>query len=395
MNKYILSVVIPTRNRQRFCLQAIKQILTINDSQLQIVIQDNSDDKSLKEMIDVDIVDSRVKYNYNATQLSFVDNFSEAIALSDGEYVSMIGDDDGVLPYIMDVVRSVKRNDLDALIPAVNSVYIWPNDKPIVKNAENGYLCLSYLSSGVKKVNLDKALEKLMYYGAQKYQKLNLVKLYHGIVKKECLEKVKEKAGNYFRGLTPDIYGAVSLSLVCKRVVKINIPVTISGICNNSGSNDSATGKHTGELKDAPHFKGHEGYEWDIKIPKIYSVETIWADTALHALNNFGVTKLYEQFNIATLSMYCLKNYKNYKKIILQHNKDNNVSKFSLAKMYVYVYVYDYAIRILKRILRKKGDVIKKYNIIDIKEAERVSMDEIGKQINMEKLIQSIDTLVI
>ena len=45
--KYLLSVVIPTRNRQKYAIDSILQIQRVTDERVQIVVQDNSDDSSL------------------------------------------------------------------------------------------------------------------------------------------------------------------------------------------------------------------------------------------------------------------------------------------------------------------------------------------------------------
>ena len=38
----LLSIVIPTRNRQEYCVAAVEQILTLNLNDVEVVIQDNS-----------------------------------------------------------------------------------------------------------------------------------------------------------------------------------------------------------------------------------------------------------------------------------------------------------------------------------------------------------------
>ena len=95
-NKYLLSVVIPTRNRQEYAIQAIKQVLNVTGEETQIVIQDNSDNTTLYDSIK-EINTSRVKYNHHEGILSFVDNFEKAVSLAEGRYITLIGDDDGVL----------------------------------------------------------------------------------------------------------------------------------------------------------------------------------------------------------------------------------------------------------------------------------------------------------
>lgn len=65
------------------------QILTIRDTSIQVIIQDNSDNMQLKDLL-LPINDNRLKYNYEPKILSFVDNFSEAISLADGEYICIM-----------------------------------------------------------------------------------------------------------------------------------------------------------------------------------------------------------------------------------------------------------------------------------------------------------------
>ena len=120
--KYLLSVVIPTRNRQKYAIDSILQIQRVTDERVQIVVQDNSDDSSLEDMILSKRVGDRVKYTYIKERISGVDNYAGGIAQSDGEYVCCIGDDDGVLRKIVDVVELAKRNNINAIKPGVQAL---------------------------------------------------------------------------------------------------------------------------------------------------------------------------------------------------------------------------------------------------------------------------------
>lgn len=346
--KYILSIIIPTKNRQKYCLAAIRQILSLNLSEIEICIQDNSDTDILRNEIS-SIASENIVYNYHEGVLSFVDNFSEAVSLSHGEYLCMIGDDDGILPSIMDMVRFMKGKGIDSLIPSLGAVYYWPSDNPIVANGEKGVLTLSYLRSKARYTNSKKALLKLLKGAVQNYTSLDMPRLYHGIVKKTCLEDIKEQTGKYFDGLTPDIYMAVALSFVCKKTLRIDTPITISGICPTSGSNDSATGKHTGKLEDAPHFRGHTDYHWDEHIPAFYSVDTIWAETLMQALTMFKRDDLKSKFNMSLFEIICLKKYPEYENIIKEHAKKEFVSIISMKKQNLFL-----RLKILKKKILNK-----------------------------------------
>ena len=338
----ILSIVIPTKNRQKYCLATIEQILKLQLEKVEIVVQDNSDENLLQKQVE-EYHASNILYNYTPETLSFVDNFTKALLMANGEYICMIGDDDGILPNIIEVVEKAKERQYDAIIPGLNAVYVWPSANPIVKNGENGYLVVSYLNSNER--------------------------------------KVKSITGKYFDGLTPDIYMATALCFTCQKVCGLGYPVTISGICPKSGSADSATGRHTGKLEDAPHFKGHDKYEWDDRVPSIYSVESIWAETVLHALSNFKKDFLSEYFAIEVLDGICLNRYPQYKTAIKEHATKYGIP---LWRLYYLFYLHQsllFVKKVVKRIFRKHGAVEKFTHVLNIEEAVDLVMEKLLKEV--------------
>lgn len=380
-DKYKLSIIIPTRNRSQYCLAAVEQIVSLGFSDIQIIVQDNSDTEELGSNLKGFIDLGKVTYNYVHGQISFVDNFSAPIPLCEGEYVCMIGDDDGILPNIMDVVSFAKKNDYDAVVPGLNSCYVWPSDSSIVKGGENGYLCVSYIKDSCQNIDPEKGLHQLMKTGGQDYQKLDLPRLYHGIVKVSVLDEIKRRTGHYFMGLTPDIYMSVALSIVCKSVARIGFPISVSGICPRSGSADSAIGRHTGELNNAPHFRGHTNYEWDMKAPAIYSVESIWGETVLHALKVFGRDDLYDAFSVMYLDGECLVKYPSFRTVIIKHLKDNSISYFRAEFMARFRRACKFLNRAIKRIFRKHNEVIKYYGVHDIANAVSLTYTHCPKEL--------------
>lgn len=266
---FLLSIIVPTRNRQAYAAFTARQILYLNSPDVQLVIQDNSDTNSLELMLKEFSGDLRLKYNYSPGTISFVKNFSIAVSLAEGEYLCIIGDDDGVNPEILKITKWAKENNIDAIKPGLNAVFFWPDTGIVGKKIdEKGQIIFNKISGKCEVFNTEKQLVNLLRNGCQKYLKSELVKIYHGIVHRKHMEKIKSITGEFFDGLSPDIFAAVSLSIIVPKIISIDYPLTISGICRNSGSADSATGKHTGQLKDAPHFKGHLNYKWSEEVPE-------------------------------------------------------------------------------------------------------------------------------
>lgn len=400
-HQYLVSIIVPTKNRAEYALKTAEQILSIKDDNLQLVIQDNSDDKKLENMMSHLIEDKRLKYNYTDETLSFVDNFGLAVSHADGEYICIIGDDDGVSPEIMELSRWASNNQIKAIKPEVQAVYFWPDAirKSEIEDVNNGYMTISKITEEVTIVDTSLEINKLLNNGCQRYLTLNLVKLYHGLVKKDCLDEIFNITGKFFGGLSPDIYSAVALSIIIPEVVCIDYPVTISGICKKSGSADSATGRHTGDLKDAPHFVGQSDYKWSHMVPPFYSVETIWADSALAAINDLGKSSLLEEFSLKALTVHCLNKYKNYSDLIIEHFIGKHsvgnirewikVSELRLAR--VYVPILDFVSRGLRRLRKGKREIVKYKDINNIIEAQKVLENHLdAKKISIKTVINNI-----
>ena len=281
MDKGSLSVVIPTRNRQFYCLESVKHICSLGLNNLEVVIYDNSDDISLND--DISSIDPKgisILYFYDEEEISFSENFKRAINKASNEFICVIGDDDTVLENIMDVVSYMKSNKIESIISSNPINFSWPG-----ANTEKGTLSLLNYKGRVQKINNKKGLFSLIENSFQDYNK-PLPRLYHGIVKKSKLDEIKRQGLHVFGGISPDIYSTIILSLYIKKNYVLDFPFTIAGACPGSGSSDSSKGKHCGELKDAPHFKGIKNYKWPEILPKYYSVETVWAEAALQAFKD-------------------------------------------------------------------------------------------------------------
>lgn len=301
MGEFLLSVVIPTRNRSFYAQHAARQVLAIGDSRIQVIVHDNSDEPGLRDQLEDLISSGALTYAYHPGLLSFVDNFEAAVRLAAGDYVCVIGDDDGVAPTIIDIVDWAARHGVEAVVPSLDAIYYWPGSVDQGRAHLTASLVVSRPTWSARVEDPRRAVARLARRGGLDYATLPLVKVYHGIVKRDLLAKVRQKAGKCFGGLSPDIYSAVALSLAAESVVVLGWPLTIPGICRSSGSGESAAGKHVGRLQDAPHFSGHKDYEWSPRVPRLYSVETIWADSMIAALHDMGEIALINDFGYGVL----------------------------------------------------------------------------------------------
>lgn len=306
---YLLSVIIPTRNRQVYAIQAVKQILSVTDERTQIVVQDNSDNQSLMEMVK-ELGEQRIVYNYSNEVLATVDNFEAGALLATGEYVTFIGDDDGILPSITSVVLYARQKGYDCVTAKVLATYYWPHSgaKNYGCSEETGYLRLNKYSHKVASVNAVSRLKRVLHNGCQFYHALGVPKPYHGLIRRDVILQIQAKYGRLFKGLSPDIYSSFTICLAGVNTLYVNFPFTIDGNCPKSGAGAQAQGKHTGKLSDAPHFHGNPNYKWEPLVPQVFSIQTIWADSGMAAIRAAGRDDLVAEFSVERLVAYTMTN---------------------------------------------------------------------------------------
>lgn len=343
--KPLLSIAIATKNRQKYCLSAVQSILSLNYYNIQVIVQDNSDDKNLEILLEKHLDDLRLIYNYTPPPFSSIDNFNAAIELAAGEYVCLIGDDDGINPEIIDATIWAKQNDIDALSGSLSVNYTWENTGApgtfFTKNVGSNLSILQF-SGRVYQADLEDSLKKLMENGCTNYSEFPFPKLYHGIVKKECLEKIKKDTGSYMKGLSPDIYSAIALSYYVNKLVVIDYPLTIPGVCSLSTTvSEGQVKKHSKKIEDAPHFRDRGNYVWSKEVPPIYCVQTIWADSGFAALKELGRTDIIQLFDRYMLFVNIISADKSLKTMVYSHIAQlNSNNKVTLADRIKLRYAY-------------------------------------------------------
>ena len=71
--KPLLSVAIATKNREKYCIEALKSLLNFNNQQLEITVADNSDSTFVKDFIE-EIKSPFIKYQYDPGPVSSIEN---------------------------------------------------------------------------------------------------------------------------------------------------------------------------------------------------------------------------------------------------------------------------------------------------------------------------------
>ena len=92
------SVLLPTKNGAKYLESCIDSVLSQDYRDIELIVFDNASTDDTSEIVKLFSEDKRLKYYRTDSAVSVTDNWNNALKKSSGDYVSMIGDDDYLLP---------------------------------------------------------------------------------------------------------------------------------------------------------------------------------------------------------------------------------------------------------------------------------------------------------
>lgn len=291
MAQKLLSIVVPTKNRYYYLKYLIQLINDLHSEEIEMVIQDNSDDNTDFLAYLQEKKYGFIRYYYIKGQIPMSVNSDKAVLNSTGEYICFVGDDDGLTRFIIDGVHWMKANGIEAVKSApVN--YCWP-DAPQGRSADVVYLPFT------GKVKFLKPLDELIRVLRNGIQdRGNMPLAYHSVVSRAAMDRVYAKCGTFFPGNSPDISNAVALSLVVEKFATVDVPWAYSGNSAYKGGGVFARGNSAPKITEIPWFRPNPEERWDKQIPRVAAGTLIWADSALESLHNMGRDDLRKHFNL-------------------------------------------------------------------------------------------------
>lgn len=292
MSDFLVTVGVATRNRLYYMEKVFEQIYKLG-KQVQIVISDNSDDNTLEKTLSKYIDGNRVIYVYTKGRISVVENYNKTAEFATGKYYICIGDDDIVLPYIIDVAKWMERKSIDAVKTSREVTYIWPG-----ASSKFGRVSLTSISTRNYKFDSEQGVIDVLKSGCQDYITANMVGSYHALVAMERMNQVRKKTGYYFAGFSPDIYSATCLCLLDNmKCMYIDFPVSVPGSCVYSATNRASKSIAISSVEEAISKYSTPEYKWGEEIPYYYTPETTWAETMIKAVKDMKRQDLLVFFN--------------------------------------------------------------------------------------------------
>ena len=164
----------------------------------------------------------------------------------------------------------------------------------------------------------------------------------------------------------------MTLSFLTKSFIVVDYPFTIGGICKSSTTAQGMTGGHRGELKTAPHLHLRGNYVWDKRIPQYYSVESIWAESAIKGFVELDNEFLLRDFRFPFFILFAIWRGKGIRKLIVNKvlNSQNGLFSKIILVLKTLAYIMPFLIIKVLRLIQNKNSnntqTIKNIDTIDL-----------------------------
>jgi hypothetical protein len=302
-NNVLLSIVIPTRNRSVYLKRLLSGLLSSARSDFEVVVQDNSDDDSLSEYV-VSLDDTRVRYFYLPERVSVVRNSDLAVGAAGGDYVCMLGDDDGLLlDESLELLAAARSSDIDAVIPEAY-YYTWPSLVHKTWGQIGGRLFEKSFSGKVRSIDANRERRSVLAAGAA-FGLYLMPRVYQAFVSRKTLSSLRAVAGTCFPGPSPDMANALALTRFAANVLYVDFPYVIMGHSGGSGGGMGAAKVHRGDIRQQTHLPPDTADNWNPAIPFFWSGPTIYAQSAYQAISTVWPKTEFPVLNYSTLYATC------------------------------------------------------------------------------------------
>lgn len=250
------SVLLPTRNRLEYLRYAVDSVRMQNYENWEIIISDNCSEQDIKGFVE-SLDDDRITYIKTSAFVPVTDNWNNALRHSNGDYVIMLGDDDGLLPdYFTTVIDAMQKfPDPDFIYGgAVFFAYpgVLPNEpKGVLRNDRNMF------SFGVEPKWLDPVAARKVAQGYLNFRMPVASNMQFSLISRRKIEELTYE-GAFFHSPFPDFYATPLLFLTSAKILMLPQPIAIIGITpksygfyhfNNLSSSGVTFLNNTGQLE--------------------------------------------------------------------------------------------------------------------------------------------------
>lgn len=228
------SVLLPTRNRLDLLSYAVETVRKQDYSDWEVIVSDNFSEEDIAGYVR-SLNDPRIKYFRTDAFMPVTDNWNNALELSDGDYIIMLGDDDGLMKGYFSTLRDIiEKFNVPDLIYTSAFLYAYPG---VIPGFPDGFL-RSYRSKKIyrsadKPFWLGKTVSEMLAKQSLNFKMRFDYNMQFSLVSRKMIREMK-KYGPFYQSPYPDYYASNAMMLKAERILVVPQPLVTIGISPKS-----------------------------------------------------------------------------------------------------------------------------------------------------------------
>jgi glycosyltransferase involved in cell wall biosynthesis len=240
------SVVVPTRDRADTLRVALATCLDQDFDDYEVIVFDNASGPATRAVVD-EAASPRIAYHRSETPLAMSDSWERAVGHARGDYVTVVGDDDALMPFALrELSGLIDRYGRPKAVHWDRAVYGWPTIKP---ETEANFLMLP-LTRTVRSVPSRDQLARAARY---EVNAATLPMIYTSVIRSDVIARHRQLVGRVFPTVYPDTYSGFAFAFLADPYLSVGVPMGVAGLSANS--NGVATFFHGDQSPIAREFR--------------------------------------------------------------------------------------------------------------------------------------------
>lgn len=230
MKKQLLTIIIPTRERPDTLKHCLRTVLMQGDDRFEIIVSDNFSGPETKEVVE-SFNSEKITYIRPKNRLGMAENFEFALQHANGNWVTIIGDDDGLLPNAVSNFFKILGDRDVRVVSSLPCGFEWPS------LSDNGYGRLLFLSNkkrGDSEIRSSKSCLNKVVCNGHEYKELPC--LYNGgFMRIDLIDEIRnESGGEFYKTINPDVYSGAAACSKEEKFLYIWEPLVVGGSSHHS-----------------------------------------------------------------------------------------------------------------------------------------------------------------
>lgn len=222
----LYSIVIPTRERADVLRHSIATVLALTRPNFELIVMDNFSSPETRHVVER-FGHPQIRYVRAPRRLPMSDNWELGLEHAHGDYVMVLGDDDGIMPDALELAERVHARYPDLILSWMPVWWMWPDG---VYDSLRNYAQMHFGSH----VDIVDSRAQLRDALASRLDVSKLPAVYNAFVPRAVIERIRARLGRYFWADLPDTCSGIVNLCSTERFALSYRPLAVAAVSRHS-----------------------------------------------------------------------------------------------------------------------------------------------------------------